>query len=389
MHDLRTFRPLVKEATKWRRYLHQHPELDYDLHSTAAYLEGTLRSFGINHVETGLAETGLVALIEGNHRGGPTIGLRAEMDAVRIEERSKKPWSSKMPGRMHACGHDGHMAMLLGAAKFLAEAPNFGGTVALIFQPAEENALGGQRMVQEGIMDRFGISRVFAMDNSPGLDVGRFAICDGPFMAALDEFDMVIKGQGGHAASPHRNIDPIVLAGQIIVGLQPLVSRSTNPLESLVVSITKMHAGDSYNVIPETATLSGTVRTLKHELRDLAETQIPAVAGGIANGYGAEIEFEYRRIDPIMVNSPEETNLAISAARNLVGPICVDDQFAPVMGSEDFAFMLEARPGAMIFIGNGSTASLHNPTYDFNDEALPYGIGYWANLVKTVLPAPL
>jgi len=389
MHDLRTFRPLVKEATKWRRYLHQHPELDYDLHSTAAYLEGTLRSFGVNHVETGLAETGLVALIEGNHRGGSTIGLRAEMDAVRIEERSKKPWSSKMPGRMHACGHDGHMAMLLGAAKFLAEAPNFGGTVALIFQPAEENALGGQRMVQEGIMDRFGISRVFAMDNSPGLDVGRFAICDGPFMAALDEFDIVIKGQGGHAASPHRNIDPIVLAGQIIVGLQPLVSRSTNPLESLVVSITKMHAGESYNVIPETATLSGTVRTLKHELRDLAETQIPAVARGIANGYGAEIEFEYRRIDPIMVNSPEETNLAISAARNLVGPICVDDQFAPVMGSEDFAFMLEARPGAMIFIGNGSTASLHNPTYDFNDEALPYGIGYWANLVNTVLPAPL
>ncbi|MHC2357493.1 amidohydrolase [Sinorhizobium meliloti] len=389
MHDFRTFRPLVKEATKWRRYLHQHPELDYDLHSTAAYLEGTLRSFGINHVETGLAETGLVALIEGNHRSGPTIGLRAEMDAVRIEERSKKPWSSKMPGRMHACGHDGHMAMLLGAAKFLAGAPNFGGTVALIFQPAEENALGGQRMVQEGIMDRFGISRVFAMDNSPGLDVGRFAICDGPFMAALDEFDIVIKGQGGHAASPHRNIDPIVLAGQIIVGLQPLVSRSTNPLESLVISITKMHAGESYNVIPETATLSGTVRTLKHELRDLAETQIPAVARGIANGYGAEIEFEYRRIDPIMVNSPEETNLAISAARNLVGPICVDDQFAPVMGSEDFAFMLEARPGAMIFIGNGSTASLHNPTYDFNDEALPYGIGYWANLVKTVLPAPL
>lgn len=389
MHDLKTFRPLAKEATKWRRHLHQYPELDYDLHSTAAFLEGTLRSFGVNHVETGLAETGLVALIEGNQRGGPTIGLRAEMDAVRIEERSKKPWASKMSGRMHACGHDGHMAMLLGAAKFLAETPNFGGTVALIFQPAEENALGGQRMVQEGIMDRFGISRVFAMDNSPGLDVGRFAICDGPFMAALDEFDIVIKGQGGHAASPHRNIDPIVIAGQIIVGLQPLVSRSTNPLESLVVSITKMHAGESYNVIPETATLSGTVRTLKHELRGLAETQIPAVARGIASGYGAEIEFKYRRIDPIMTNSPEETNLAISAARNLVGPICVDDQFAPVMGSEDFAFMLEARPGAMIFIGNGSTASLHNPTYDFNDEALPYGIGYWANLVKTVLPAPL
>ncbi|MBX4917451.1 M20 aminoacylase family protein [Rhizobium bangladeshense] len=389
MHDLKTFRPLVKEATKWRRHLHQHPELDYDLHSTAAYLEGTLRSFGVNHIETGLAETGLVALIEGNHRGGPTIGLRAEMDAVRIEERSNKPWSSKMSGRMHACGHDGHMAMLLGAAKFLVEAPNFGGTVALIFQPAEENALGGQRMVQEGIMDRFGISRVFAMDNSPGLDVGRFAICDGPFMAALDEFDIVIKGQGGHAASPHRNIDPIVIAGQIIVGLQPLVSRSTNPLESLVVSITKMHAGESYNVIPETATLSGTVRTLKHELRGLAETRIPAVARGIASGYGAEIEFKYRRLDPIMTNSPEETNLAISAARNLVGPICVDDQFEPVMGSEDFAFMLEARPGAMIFIGNGSTASLHNPTYDFNDEALPYGIGYWANLVKTVLPGPL
>jgi hippurate hydrolase len=276
--------------------------------------------------------------------------------------------------------------MLLGAAKFLAEAPNFGGTVALIFQPAEENALGGQRMVQEGIMDRFGISRVFAMDNSPGLDVGRFAICDGPFMAALDEFDILIKGQGGHAASPHRNIDPIVIAGQIIVGLQPLVSRSTNPLESLVVSITKMHAGESYNVIPETATLSGTVRTLKHELRGLAETQIPAVARGIACGYGAGIEFKYRRVDPIMTNSPEETNLAISAARNLVGPICVDDQFAPVMGSEDFAFMLEARPGAMIFIGNGSTASLHNPTYDFNDEALSLGVSWFVAVAQAALP---
>ncbi|WP_031248274.1 M20 aminoacylase family protein [Mesorhizobium sp. LNHC229A00] len=388
MYDLETFKPLIKEATKWRRYLHQRPELDYELHGTAAYVVEKLRSFGVTHIETGVAKTGVVALIEGNQRSGPTIGLRAEMDAVLLAEKSNKPWSSTVSGRMHACGHDGHMAMLLGAAKFLAESRNFGGSVALIFQPAEENALGGQRMVQEGIMDRFGISRVFAMDNSPGLDVGRFAICDGPFMAALDEFDITIKGQGGHAASPHRNIDPIVLAGQIIVGLQPLVSRSTNPLESLVVSITKMHAGEAYNVIPETATLSGTVRTLKPGLRDFAEAQIPAVARGIATGYGAEIEFKYRRIDPIMINSPEETNLAISAARNLVGAISVDDNYSPVMGSEDFAFMLEARPGAMIFIGNGSTASLHNAAYDFNDEALPYGIGYWANLVETVLPAP-
>lgn len=387
MQEVETFVGLKDQATAWRRHLHEYPELDYQLHHTADFVVEKLRSFGIADIETGIAETGIVAVIGGEGGDGPTIGLRAEMDALRIDEKSNKPWSSKIAGQMHASGHDGHMAMLLGAGKYLAENRLFRGAVSLIFQPAEEGALGGKRMVEQGIMDRFSISRVFGMHNAPGIDVGRFAISDGPIMAALDEFDIIVTGRGGHAASPHLNVDPVVIAGQIIVGLQPLVSRSTNPLEALVLSITKMRAGETYNIIPETATLSGTVRTLKPELRDFAEQQMLAVARGIAQGYGAEIELLYRRHDPVTLNATEETNLAISAARNLVGTINVDDNYSPSMGSEDFAFMVEARPGAMIFLGNGPTPLLHTAVYDFNDDALVYGIGYWVNLVETILPA--
>lgn len=385
MFSVEAFRGLQGEATVWRHYLHENPELDYKLDKTAKFVAEKLASFGINHIETGIAETGIIALIRGDGGEGPTIGLRADMDALPILEASNKPWSSKTPGKMHACGHDGHTAMLLGAAKYLANTRNFKGSIALIFQPAEEGALGGQRMVQEGIMDRFGISQVFGMHNAPGMDIGKFAICEGGIMAALDEFDLVVKGKGGHAAKPHETIDPVVIAAQIILGLQTLVSRSTNPLEALVISVTMLKAADAFNIIADKVEMTGTVRTLVPRLRDFAEERILAAAQGIARGFGGEVELNYRRHDPVTFNHSEETKLAIKAARNLVGTACVDDNMKPRMGSEDFAYMLEARPGAFIFVGNGSTAALHHAAYDFNDDALPYGIGYWISLVETLL----
>ncbi|WP_316398941.1 M20 aminoacylase family protein [Bradyrhizobium sp. 33ap4] len=387
MHSLETFRDLQREATVWRHYLHENPELDYRLHTTASFVTEKLASFGINHIETGIAETGIVAVIQGEGGEGPTIGLRADMDALPIIEASGKPWSSKTPGKMHACGHDGHTAMLLGAAKYLASTRNFKGSVALIFQPAEEGALGGQRMVQEGIMERFSISQVFGMHNSPGMEVGQFGICEGPIMAALDEFDLIVKGKGGHAAKPHDTIDPVVIAAQIILGLQTLVSRNTNPIEALVISITMLKAAEASNIIPDRVEMVGTVRTLVRGLRDFAERQILASAQGIARGFGGDAELKYRRHDPVTFNHTEGTSLAIRAARKLVGPASVNDKVTPRMGSEDFAYMLEARPGAFIFLGNGPSAGLHNPAYDFNDEALSYGMGYWVNLVETALAA--
>lgn len=387
MHTFDQFRDLQGEVTAWRRYLHANPELDFQVHNTARFVAEKLASFGINHIETGIAETGIVALIQGKGGDGPTIGLRADMDALPILEASNKPWSSKVPGKMHACGHDGHVAMLLGAAKYLAKTRNFKGCVALIFQPAEEVELpsGGLKMVQEGIMDRFSISKVFGMHNAPGTAIGKFSICNGPVMASQDDFDIVVKGRGGHAAKPHETVDPVVIAAQIIVGLQTLVSRNTNPIDSLVISVTKLNAANAYNIIADHVEMAGTVRTHIPELRDFAERQIMTAAQGIARGFGADIEFKYRRSVPVTFNRSEETNLAIRAARSLVGAASVDENIKPRMGAEDFAYMLEARPGAMIFIGNGPTAGVHNPAYDFNDEALPYGIGYWVNLVETVL----
>ncbi|TCN17967.1 M20 aminoacylase family protein [Sinorhizobium americanum] len=385
MPNLDIFRALQCEATEWRRYLHQNPELGYQLHNTARFVAEKLGSFGINHIETGIAETGIIAIIQGKGGSGPTIGLRADMDALPILEASNKPWASQTPGKMHGCGHDGHTAMLLGAAKYLANTRNFKGSVALIFQPAEEDGRGGERMVQEGIMERFGISRVFGMHNEPGLELGKFAICDGPCMAALDEFDIFVRGSGGHAAEPHNCVDPIVLAAQIVLGLQTLISRKLDPLDSLVISITKLMAGEAYNIIPEFAHVAGTVRSLAPHLRDFAEQQIYASAQGIARGFGGDIEFKYRRLEPLSINSTEETKLAIKVASRLVGAASVNDKLRPTMGSEDFSYMLEARPGSYIFVGNGPSAAVHNPAYDFNDEALPYGIGFWVNLVETAL----
>lgn len=387
MHNVETFRDLQREATEWRRYLHENPELDYRLQNTARFVTEKLASFGINHIETGIAETGIVALIQGQGGDGPTIGLRADMDALPIAEASNKPWSSKIPGNMHACGHDGHTAMLLGAAKHLAANRNFKGTVALIFQPAEEVELpsGALRMVQEGIIDRFGISQVYGMHIAPGIDIGKFGICPGPIMGSQDDFDIMVKGKGGHAAEPHLTIDPVVIAAQIILALQALVSRRTSPLESLVISVTKLSAAQAYNIIPDQVEISGTVRALASHLQDFAEREILAVAQGIARGFGADVEFRYLRSVPGTFNPPEQTKLAVKAARNLVGPASVNDAVQVSMGAEDFAYMLEARPGAYILLGNGPSAECHNPAFDFNDEALPYGIGYWVKLIETAL----
>ncbi len=372
-------------ATAWRRYLHQIPELQYDVFETAKFISEKLKSFGCDEVVTGIGRTGVVAIIRGRNGDGQTIGLRSDMDALPIVEATGLEYASKTSGKMHACGHDGHSAMLLGAAKHLAETRNFSGSVALIFQPAEEGGAGGKAMVDDGMMDRFKISRVFGMHNLPGLPLGSFAACEGPIMAAADKFDMVITGRGGHAAMPHQTIDPIVAASQLVTALQSIVSRNTDPLASLVISVTKFHAGDAYNVIPQKAEIAGTVRTLQPVMRDTAERRIKETAAGIALASGVEIAVDYQRYYPVTVNHADETKLAMEAARDVAGAKQVNDSLDPMMGAEDFSFMLEARPGSMIFMGNGDSAGLHHPKYNFNDEAIGHGVSYWVRLVEKAL----
>lgn len=378
---------LQDEVAGWRRELHRMPELNFDLYRTSAFVEAKLREFGCDEVVTGMAKTGVVALIRGRSGPGPTIGLRADMDALPIVEASGVPYASETTGVMHACGHDGHTAMLLGAAKYLAETRNFAGAVALIFQPAEEGGGGGNIMVQEGMMERFNISRVFGMHNMPGLPVGQFAIRSGAIMAATAEFTITVKGKGGHAAMPHRSVDPVVIASHLVVALQTIVSRTTDPIESLVVTVTKFHAGDAYNIIPEQAEIAGTVRTLKKEVAALARERIHAICAGIGASFGAEIMVDYDANYPVTFNHADETVAAANVAAEVAGPNRVLRDIPPVMGGEDFSYMLEARPGAFIFMGNGDTAGLHHPAYDFNDEAIPHGMSYWIRLAETTLAA--
>lgn len=376
---------LQDEVTGWRRQIHSQPELLFDVVQTAAFVAEKLKEFGCDEVVTGIGRTGVVGLIRGSRPGSRTIGLRADMDALPLEETTGKPWASRVTGKMHACGHDGHTAMLLGAAKYLAENRNFSGHVAVIFQPAEEGGGGGNLMVQDGMMERFAIDEVYGLHNLPGLPVGQFAIRKGPIMASTDEFSVIVKGRGGHAAQPHRTVDPIAIATQMVASLQMIASRNTDPLQSIVVSVTKFHAGFASNIIPDTATFGGTVRTLKPEMRDLAEKRLREIAAGLAAAHLAEAEVRYVRNYPVTVNHNEETGHAIEAAVAIAGAEKVDPETDPMMGGEDFSYMLNARPGAFIFLGNGDSANLHNPNYDFNDEIIPHGISYWVKLVENRL----
>ena len=376
------------EITAWRHDIHAHPELLYEVHRTAASVAEKLKSFGCDEVVTGIGRTGVVGVIRGSKPddGGRVIGLRADMDALPIEEATDLPYRSTVPGKMHACGHDGHTAMLLGAARYLTETRNFAGTAVVIFQPAEEGGAGGKAMVQDGLMDRFRIEEVYGMHNYPGLPVGQFGLRPGPLMAAADRLTIEIEGRGGHAARPHISVDTVLVGAQIINQIQSIVSRNVDPLQAAVISICVFQAGSTDNVIPQTALLRGTARSLTPEVRDLLERRLHEVVTGTAQLYGATAKLTYKRDYPVTRNHERQAAFAAAVAAKVVGQERVDDRFAPVMGAEDFSFMLEARPGAFIFVGNGDSAGLHHPAYDFNDETIPIGTSYWVKLVETALP---
>jgi amidohydrolase len=380
---------LQPDIQAWRRDIHQHPELLYDVHRTAAFVADRLREFGCDEVATGLGKTGVVGVIKGNKPAGgdiKVIGLRADMDALPIEEETNLTYASKTKGKMHACGHDGHTAMLLGAARYLAETRNFAGKAVVIFQPAEEGGAGAAAMIKDGLMDRFAIDQVYGMHNGPGIPVGSFEIRSGPIMASTDAIDIEIEGLGGHAARPHKCIDPVLAGAQLIAALQQIVSRNVDPLESAVISICEFHAGSARNVIPQTAVLRGTVRTLTAEVRELIERRVKEVVAGVAQMTGAKIDLTYERGYPVTRNHAAQTDFATQVAREVAGDANVHEM-RPLMGAEDFAYMLEQRPGAFIFCGNGDSAGLHHPAYNFNDEAIVFGTSYWIRLVENRLAA--
>ena len=379
------FAEMLPEITAWRRDLHANPELMFDTHRTAGIVADKLRAFGCDEVVEGVGRTGIVGVIRGRETGsGRVVGLRADMDALPIDEATGAAHASTVAGKMHACGHDGHTAMLLGAARYLAETRNFDGTVVVIFQPAEEGGGGGKVMCDDGLMERWGIQEVYGMHNWPGLPVGRFAIRAGGFFAATDEFDITITGKGGHAAKPHDTVDPLVVAAQTVLALQSIVARSVDPVEQAVVSVTAMESSSTaYNVIPQVVHLRGTVRTLDSDVRALAEARLVTLAEAAAQAFGAVAEVRYRKGYPVMVNAEDQTEFAADVARGVSGQC---DRAPLVMGGEDFAYMLEERPGAYILVGNGDTAMVHHPEYDFNDETIPAGCSWWAGLAEQRMP---
>jgi len=380
---------LLPEVIAWRRHLHSYPELGYEVQETATFIADKLRQFGVDKVVEGIGKTGVVGVIKGRKTSsGKVIGLRADMDALPIVENTQAEWSSLVPGHMHACGHDGHTAMLLGAAQALCGTRDFDGTVIVIFQPAEEVGAGALAMVEDGLLERFAIDQVYGLHNMPGVPLGEFAIRTGPLMACADEFDILIEGLGGHAAMPHLCTDSIVVASHIVLALQTIVSRSVKPTDPLVVSVTTMEVeGDAYNVIPQTVRMRGTIRAFEEEVRVKARDRLVEIAQDTAQVFGATAKVDYRDGYPPTVNHSEQTELVVEVARNLVGHDRVDADTPPTMGAEDFSYMLNQRPGAFIFLGNGETAGLHHPEYDFNDDAVSYGCQYWISLVATLLPS--
>lgn len=373
------------DMTAWRRHLHTIPELMFECHKTAAFVVERLREFGITEIHEGIATTGIVAIIEGQG-DGPTIGLRADMDALPMQEETGLDYASTIDGIMHACGHDGHTTMLLGAARYLAETRNFRGRVALIFQPAEESGGGGEVMVKEGILDRFDIKEVYALHNAPGTPVGHFYTTPGPIMAAADDFDIHITGKGGHGAMPHETIDPVVAAVSIAQAIQTIVSRNNYSQDSLVVSITQIHTGSADNIIPEKAYVNGTVRTFDPAVQGMVIARLEAIVAGAAISFGVEAEVVYNVGYPATVNDPDRTVFAANVAREIAGDKGVIDDNGPEMGAEDFAYLLEKRPGAYLFVGNGDTAGLHHPEYNFDDETAAAGASFFARLIERALP---
>ncbi len=380
---------IKSEMTEWRRYLHQYPETAYEEHNTSDFIADKLNSFGLE-VNRGLAKTGVVAtLAKGDTKGNQTIAFRADMDALDMEEKNNFPYCSKNKGKMHACGHDGHMTMLLGAAKVLSEKISFNGAIHFVFQPAEENEGGGGVMVKEGLFEQFPADRIFGMHNFPAIPAGMFGMCVGPMMAAYDVFDINITGVGGHAAMPHLTKDPIITASTIITQLQTLVSRNTHPLDSAVLSVTEIHGGTAYNIIPDNVSIKGTTRHFNPDIQELIQSGMKEVVAGVAKATGTEAELIYEKRYPALVNTEQETTLALEVASSLVGPNKVIPNLRPIMGSEDFAFMLQKRPGAYMGIGSGSethSESIHQATYDFNDEILTLGASYWVSLAEKLLP---
>jgi amidohydrolase len=381
------FAELLPEITAWRRDFHEHPELLYDVHRTAGRVAQLLRDFGCDEVVEGIGKTGVVGVIKGRTDSqGRVIGLRADMDALPIIEQTGLDYASKTPGKMHACGHDGHTAMLLGAAKYLAETRNFDGTAVVIFQPAEEGGAGGEAMVLDGLVSRWNIQEFYGMHNMPGIPVGTFAIKPGAMMAAADQFDITVTGKGGHAAKPHECIDTTLTAAQIIVAMQSVVARNIDPLKNAVISVCVVSTDSTaHNVIPQVVKLKGTARSLDPGVRDQLEEGIRRVATNIAAAMGAVADVDYQRGYPVTVNDDQATVWAADVAREISGGVNLDMQ--PMMGGEDFSYMLNERPGAYIWVGNGDTAMVHHPAYNFNDDAIPAGSSWYAGMVEARMPA--
>ncbi|MDO6480684.1 M20 aminoacylase family protein [Shimia thalassica] len=385
MPVLNSIAAYADEMKTWRRHLHAHPELEFDCHETAAFVVERLREFGVDEIHEGIATSGLVAIINGQGEGG-TIGLRADMDALPMPETTGLDYASTVDGAMHACGHDGHTTMLLGAAKYLAETRRFSGRVALIFQPAEEGGGGAGVMVEEGIMDTFGIDQVFALHNVPDIELGHFYTTPGPIMAAVDEFHIDIQERGGHGAYPHETSDPVVAAVSIAQAFQTILSRNHDARQEAVVSVTQIHTGSTDNVIPDTAYLNGTVRTFEPEVQDMIIRRMQQIVAGQAASFDVEATLRYEKGYPATVNNADKVAFAASVAREISGEDAVEDNQGKEMGAEDFAYMLNARPGAYLFIGQGPGAGLHNPNYNFNDDVSPVGASFFARLVETAQP---